>query len=671
MALQGRAIIGKINRDAYGYATAINPVRVFSKADLRGHLVVDTARAFGLQPARRRKPARLPLRNMPLSTKKITLTTRNPSMGRSLPTRSAAFTMDGALTFAPPESSVPEPTVPDTSSTSPDCQRWTYEQAIDFLFRRIDFERATSARQRHEFRLETTQQLFHRIGIGRFLHQPKRSSDDSANIVPTNTVPTKPPIPLVHIAGTKGKGSTATMVSAILTEAGYRTGLYTSPHLTDLEERFRVDGKQCERMTLAELVQSISSAVIDLESEIGHSVSFFELTTALAILYFDQNQCDAIVLEVGLGGRLDSTNVCRSSVAVVTSIGLDHQKVLGDTLEQIAGEKAGIIKSSVPVVSGVTQPGPAQVIRQAAESSKATLFALSDAFHYTDVKVNNLGSTFRFQAMAAELAGNENTGPPASPIQVGIQGAHQVHNASLAISTIRLLGDELPVTDSQIARGLAGVRCIGRVEGFLATVNDEAPAAASHTNSKVIRIVLDTAHNPDSIDALCRSVGSRRADGPLVFVFGTSRDKDYATMATQIAGIADQVVCTEFTTNPRAALAGDVSEILCNSKSADRVIQVACEPQPLRALHTAIKAVQASAATGSAEICGTVVICGSFFLAGELRPKLLAMPNVVPETWRAGARDAKETPAYRTDAVASDRPPRDHATGTYPEKEFL
>ena len=174
-------------------------------------------------------------------------------------------------------------------------------------------------------------ELLSDLGLGRFLH--------SSHPVP--------PVPLIHIAGTKGKGSVAAMAASILTASGLRTGLYTSPHLHRLEERFRVDGQICSPKQLVPLVERLRQTVDPPSSNDPSSgegnASFFELTTALALLHFEREKCEAIVLEVGLGGRLDSTNVCAPSVSVVTSIGLDHQHVLGEDVVQIAAEKAGII----------------------------------------------------------------------------------------------------------------------------------------------------------------------------------------------------------------------------------------------------------------------------------------------------------------------------------------
>ena len=174
-------------------------------------------------------------------------------------------------------------------------------------------------------------------------------------------------LPIIHVAGTKGKGSTAAMLAAALSAAGYRTGLYTSPHLRGIEERIRIDGRPCERRRIHRLDRFLQPAVEALDRSIGEGhpgPTFFEITTAAAMLHFAERQVQAAVLEVGLGGRLDATNVCQPLVSVITSISYDHTQQLGNTLAAIAGEKAGIIKPGVPVVSGVVVAEARDVIRR-------------------------------------------------------------------------------------------------------------------------------------------------------------------------------------------------------------------------------------------------------------------------------------------------------------------
>lgn len=517
---------------------------------------------------------------------------------------------------------MPETPVPDSPNALPLKRRGTYQDAIDYLFERIDYERSAGGNVDHRFRLERTVELFEKLALGDYLHRPTPIAASNG-----------PKVPVVHIAGTKGKGSTATMVSAILTAAGYRVGLYTSPHLTDLEERFRIDGEPCRRESLVELVEIIAP-IVDRFDASPHTVSFFELTTAMAVLYFDRNDCDVVVLEVGLGGRLDSTNVCASTVAAITSIGLDHQRALGDTISEIAAEKAGIIKAPVPVVSGVTLPAAANEIRTATRRAGGELLEKGDAFDICDIREVAGGSEFVYCTSSPKLLAADSA--ERLPLFLPLIGVHQVDNAAVAISIVRRLAESLPVTDSQIADGLRQVRCSGRLERF--QLNDSA--GDSVNDPQTIQIILDTAHNHDSIIALCnamqqRTIGlGRPADSdasaplprqrnsggegggtgqlrrPIVVVFATSRDKDVTSMATELAKMADQIICTRFTTNPRFV---DVDQ-LSDAFAAD--IQLLRQSDPHVALAEAIELASPS---------GTVVICGSFFLAGQLRPDILAM----------------------------------------------
>src|SRR5437660_11273801 len=215
----------------------------------------------------------------------------------------------------------------------------TYDEALAFWYGRVNYER--KAPQPGDLKLDRMRALLHRLGDP---HEQLRT---------------------VHVAGSKGKGSTCAMLASVLRHAGYRTGLFTSPHLTDVRERIQIDGELIGREQLAALMTDISPAVEEMELR-GEPVTFFEVGTAVGFLHFLRQGCDIAVIEVGLGGRFDSTNVITPLVSIITSISLDHTEMLGETVEQIAFEKAGIIKPGVPVVSGVTDPGARAVIERVA-----------------------------------------------------------------------------------------------------------------------------------------------------------------------------------------------------------------------------------------------------------------------------------------------------------------
>ena len=240
-------------------------------------------------------------------------------------------------------------------------------------------------------------------------------------------------IPIVHVAGTKGKGSTSTMIAAVLSAAGYRTGLFTSPHLDRLEERIALDGVNCSSEDLVALVERLRPVVDRMDHQAAQQVdecgpTYFELTTVMALLYFAQHRAQAAVLEVGLGGRLDSTNVCLPQVSVITSISYDHMRQLGNTLAEIAFEKAGIVKPGVPVVSGVTADEPREVIERVCAAARQRRCKSSRDFtyrYYPPHLVDRHASCGRIDFSMA--------GPPAATyqnVQLGMLGRHQAVNAA-------------------------------------------------------------------------------------------------------------------------------------------------------------------------------------------------------------------------------------------------
>lgn len=482
------------------------------------------------------------------------------------------------------------------------CRTLSYDDALRYLYDRIDYERARDRSTRHEFRLQRSVELFERLGLGDYLHRDDSDAGlasrgrKTASGHATPPVPL-PPVPLIHLAGTKGKGSTAAMVSSILAAAGIRVGCYTSPHLTDLEERFRISGVPCESEELIELVEAVRHVVDRIDED--STVSFFELTTALAMLHFKRQECEAIVLEVGLGGRLDSTNVCASSVAAVTSIGLDHQRILGKTRPEIAAEKAGIIKSPAPVVSGVEDVASIAVIKDAADRAGAPFYQSGAAYRIEMLEALPHGSRFRFRAETDALCGDH--AARELDVRIGLEGAHQVRNAAVAIAATRLVRNALPIDDSAILEGLSRVSCPGRVERFRLGDGREA--------------IVDTAHNEDSIEALCQTLRASVSNGvlrnPVVILFASSRDKEVGSMAKPLSLLADEVICTQFSDPPRYFPAATIAESFGDAGA----IRLFTEPNARTALKLGLDRI----ADG-----GTLVICGSFFIAGELRPEIAA-----------------------------------------------
>ena len=544
------------------------------------------------------------------------------------------------------------------AETLTSAQREQLAQATDFLFHRIDFER--SGQRDHPFKLQRTEELFRRLGLAAYLADPNGAQKAA-------------PIPVIHIAGTKGKGSTATMVTSMLQQAGFRVGLYTSPHLSDLRERFRINSQMCSVEELRQLIERLRPVVDDMD-QAGQPVSFFELTTALAMLYFVRSQVDAIVLEVGLGGRLDSTNVCQSTVTAITSIGLDHQQILGDTVEKIAAEKAGIIKNGVPLISGVASGGAAKVIDQLAQQANVPFSKRGRDFSASILQQHATGSQFDFRWHGAPHAPDQSGHRQPHPmelksLQLGLLGSHQVDNAAVAIAILKTLDHRTPLSipQSAIAQGLNPIECPGRTERLWIDPRDiVSPEQASHASRQLPDeqlVIVDTAHNGDSIAALCQALRSRfkdsdqphRGEGadkstlkrPLAFVFGTTNDKDIAGMAESITEIADAVFATQYTTNPRALPAqqchtafGQAMQTASPSKPT-RDCQIHLIDAPETALQNALLWANQHgqpSPTGKPANAGTVVVCGSFFLAGQLRPKLLAATTDLTDTSKTACR---------------------------------
>lgn len=398
--------------------------------------------------------------------------------------------------------------------------------------------------------------------------------------------------PIVHIAGTKGKGSTAAMVAAMLTAAGYRTGVFSSPHLERLEERFSIDGTPVTGSQLAELVETVRPVVEEFDRRAAESgedgLTFFDITTAIALVHFAQQQCAAVVLEVGLGGRLDSTNVCLPAVSVVTSISLDHTKQLGDTLAAIAGEKAGIVKPGVPVVTGVTEDEPREVIARVALDHGCRLIQRGREF---DFRYHHRQPHDALDYLVAGEAVLED-------VELALAGEHQAANAAVALGVIdELVNQGWQVPDEARREGLATVELAGRIE--------LVPGRPL--------VVLDTAHNAASAAALASTLRLRN-ELPRTLVVSCSRDKDFAAIADALAGGFERVIVTEYQSNPRVVPGDELAEVFRHAMADQPGSEVELAATPEAAWRRAVELTPRE---------GLIAIAGSFFLAAELRPVVL------------------------------------------------
>ncbi|GAB4020454.1 bifunctional folylpolyglutamate synthase/dihydrofolate synthase [Spirosoma koreense] len=301
----------------------------------------------------------------------------------------------------------------------------------------------------------------------------------------------------IHVAGTNGKGSTSHMLAAIYQSAGYRVGLYTSPHLKSFTERIRLNGVPMEEAAVATFVTQQQALIESIEP------SFFEVTVAMAFDYFSRQAVDLAIIEVGLGGRLDSTNVITPEVSVITNIGYDHTDVLGDTLPQIAREKAGIIKAGVPVIISETQADTEPVFREVAQSLHAPIRFADQVYGIADEGLQNGRRQVRVStADRPDLA-----------LQLDLTGKYQVRNLGAALATVATLQAKFPVADSALVQALATVTGLTGLQGRFQTVQANP------------RVVLDTAHNQAGLAALLETVESFPYQ-TLRIVLGMVADKD-------------------------------------------------------------------------------------------------------------------------------------------------
>ncbi|MBX3026059.1 bifunctional folylpolyglutamate synthase/dihydrofolate synthase [bacterium] len=372
--------------------------------------------------------------------------------------------------------------------------------------------------------------------------------------------------PALHIAGTNGKGSVAAMLDACLGAAGYRVGRYTSPHLVELGERITIGGVAMSRQALVATADEVRAATLAH----GIGLTFFEILTVMAFLHFARVGIDVAVVEVGLGGRLDATNVIDPLAAVITTIGLDHTQWLGDTVAAIAVEKGGIIKPGRPVVLGrIGGEALAVLLRLARERGAPVLAAGRD-----------------YRVEGEERLSLRGAGWTLRDLEVGLRGAHQRDNAATALAALGVVRAALPVNETAVRQGLRSVRWPGRLE-----VIGRAPLT-----------IVDGAHNRDGIDSLTAALPGLTGGRPVDLLFAVMADKDWPAMVTRLAPFCRSVVVTEALPR-RAAPAAAVAAAFPAACAAR------AEPDVERAWGLARQ---------RAGRDGVVLACGSLFLIGAL-----------------------------------------------------
>jgi dihydrofolate synthase/folylpolyglutamate synthase len=331
--------------------------------------------------------------------------------------------------------------------------------------------------------------------------------------------------PAIHIAGTKGKGSVAAMCAAALQAGGLQTGLYTSPHLHTFRERIRIDAKPISEEALVALEQECRPA-FDTEPEL----TTFEAITALAFVYFAQSQVDFAVIEVGLGGRLDATNVITPEVSVITSLSYDHTYLLGDTLADIAREKAGIVKPGVPVVTAPQDGEALSVIERICAERGAPLTVIGRDWRWQLSAAAPDQSPFRLDGQSFELRHPNDPSPLEGKYTIPLLGRHQVNNAAVAIAALELVRqDGIALSIEHIHEGLASTRWPGRFE----ILHRDPP------------VIVDCAHNADSASKLAAALAEWFPDLRWTFVLGASRDKDVAGILRALAPLTGRLVTTK------------------------------------------------------------------------------------------------------------------------------
>jgi dihydrofolate synthase/folylpolyglutamate synthase len=345
---------------------------------------------------------------------------------------------------------------------------------------------------------------------------------------------------IVHVAGTKGKGSVCALAAAGLQAAGYGVGLYTSPHLVDYCERIQVNGVPISHAKLADLVERVKPAVASIPK-----LTTFEITTALAFLHFGDEKIEAAVIEVGLGGRLDATNVITPAVSVIASLSYDHQAVLGDTLTKIATEKAGIIKTGIPVVSAPQKEEALEVLIRIA-TERGSSFTL-------------VGRDVRFTPLSHSLDGQSLvvSGPRGDlNLTIPLLGAHQVQNAAVAVSALwTLRGQGLKIPDLSIQKGFENVSWPARFQ----VVRREPP------------VILDSAHNQDSFARLDQALDDYFPGRQVYLVFGASEDKNISGMFQEIKSKVKQLIITR-AEHPRALEPTRIQELAREAKLPSVII---------------------------------------------------------------------------------------------------
>jgi dihydrofolate synthase/folylpolyglutamate synthase len=444
-----------------------------------------------------------------------------------------------------------------------------YNKALDYLYSFVDYSlKHSSELAKAEFNLDRMYALMEELG------EPQAR------------------YPIIHVAGTKGKGSVSALCAAALQAAGYNVGLYTSPHLLDYVERIQINGEPISHEQLIELVEQIKPAVAKIPK-----LTTFEITTALGFLAFAKNNVNAAVIEVGLGGRLDATNIAVPKVSVITSLSYDHMAVLGNTLAKIAGEKAGIIKPRVPVVSAPQTDEALEVLQRVATARNSPFILVGKDVKYEGVTSSLDGQTLRLSDSHFPLS----THSQSLDLRIPLLGSHQIQNAATAYAALKASG--LQISDEAIQQGFSRVKWRARFE----VVRRDPP------------VIFDSAHNQDSFEKLRETLEEHFPGKTAYLIFGASEDKNIPGMFAEIKPRIKRLIVTR-ADHPRALEPEKIIEL------AD---QAGLESEAVSPVESAFRhALELSEKDGS-----IVLSAGSMFVTAEVMKawnQLTLAPNPFP-----------------------------------------
>ena len=393
-----------------------------------------------------------------------------------------------------------------------------YQETLDWIYSWVDFSMKRHVDDKHRFfKLDRMNQLMD------LLDAPQAK------------------FPSVHVAGTKGKGSTASLIASTLQACGYKVGLYTSPHLEDFRERIIINGEMISEHDVIDLADQMRP----LTEKVPETTTF-ELTTAMAFLYFAHEKVDIAVLEVGLGGRLDATNVVDPVVSVITSISYDHMSVLGNTLTEIATEKGGIIKPGRPVVIAPQKPEAGDTLVNLANDRNSPYIKVTDEYKYAPLDHNLKNQRFEIASRHMKVRGKKISTNTALSLTIPLLGAHQTENAVTAVAALdqlRLQG--FHITRKGIQAGFSQVNWPARFE----ILRENPP------------VVIDSAHNGDSMQRLVETVNEYFPEWPFILIFGASADKSMGEMLSAILPRCEMVITAQ-SLHPRAATPEELKAIV-------------------------------------------------------------------------------------------------------------